>query len=80
MNARLAALLLAALAAAPPAAATIVSDGGFKCIFNMNGINASPAQRNTTGTLATTYDGSNLGCAAHTPVPTAGWPANIPNK
>ena len=59
--------------AAACASATIVSDGGWPCIFNANGVRASAAQRNmNTPALSTSYDGNNLGCAVHAPVPSLG--------
>ena len=33
------------------ALATIISDGGFACIFNANGVAATPAQRGLTATV-----------------------------
>ena len=36
------------LALVPSALATIISDGGFACIFNANGVEATPAQRGVT--------------------------------
>ena len=36
------------LALVPSALATIISDGGFACIFNANGVAATPAQRGLT--------------------------------
>ena len=47
--------LLAALLASG-ASATIISDGGFKCIFNANGVLASNAQRNMTTALNAAYN------------------------
>ena len=66
-------LLAAALALAPaPAAATIISDGGFRCIFSATGAAATVAQRNIRSVgLAPEYDRLNLGCALH-PVPSSG--------
>ena len=60
--------------------ATIISDGGFKCIFNANGVLASNAQRNMTTALNAAYNGNFLGCANHLPGPTTGgtWP--FPDK
>ena len=64
---------LLALALLPLAAATIISDGGWPCIFNANGVLASAAQRNmSTPALSGSYNGNNLGCALHTPVPSLG--------
>ncbi len=83
----LTALALAlALALVPPlAAATIVSDNGFRCIFNARRVLASNAQRGLSGAsvpaLSGNYDDSNLGCALHTPTPSGAggtFPFSVP--
>jgi len=53
------------LVLAAPAAATIISDGGWRCIFNANGVQASSAQRNmSTPALAAAYNVRRPGPAA----------------
>jgi hypothetical protein len=69
-----AALATLALAMLFPRAAlaTIISDGGFRCIFSATGAAATVAQRNISSVgLAAEYDRLNLGCALH-PVPSSG--------
>ncbi len=65
------------LALVPSALATIISDGGFACIFNANGVAATPAQRGLTApvpALSTlgNYDVRREGGSGHdAPAPAA---------